>query len=128
MMTRHNLKPMPSGTMRACWALLLMGVSAGAALANGGPFVVKYPGGDPGARGSMARVGEDLMPGREERLRIVKEDLSITFIEDPVERSGAFIGAKGAVARPAARVEGRVSRRQAVTKLASPPCGRRLPW
>jgi hypothetical protein len=49
------------------------------ARANGGPFIVKYPSGDPAAKGVLARLDPDLKPGREERLRVVKEDLAIVF-------------------------------------------------
>lgn len=56
------------------------------ALGNGGPFIIKYPGGDPAAHGTLARLAPDLRPGREERLRVVKEDLRIAFI--PPEREG----------------------------------------
>jgi len=49
------------------------------AFANGGPFVVKYPGGDPAAKGVLARLDPDLKPAREERLQVVKEDLSVSF-------------------------------------------------
>jgi hypothetical protein len=47
--------------------------------ANGGPFVINYPGGDSSAKGELARVHPDLRPGREERLRVLKEDLEIVF-------------------------------------------------
>jgi hypothetical protein len=46
---------------------------------NGGPFVVKYPGGDPAAKGVLARLDPSLMPGRETRLRVLEENLAITF-------------------------------------------------
>lgn len=49
------------------------------ALANGGPFVLKYPGGDPAAKGVLARLDPSLKPAREERLRVLKEDLTIHF-------------------------------------------------
>jgi len=52
---------------------------ASVALANGGPFVVKYPDGDPAAKGVLARLGPELKPTRETRLRVVKEDLTVTF-------------------------------------------------
>ena len=55
------------------------------ALGNGGPFVVKYPGGDPAAKGTVARFDLDLKPGREERLRVVKEDLKIVFARSPFQ-------------------------------------------
>jgi hypothetical protein len=48
-------------------------------LANGGPFVIKYPNGDPAAKGVLARLDPDLKPGRETRLRVIKEDLKVTF-------------------------------------------------
>ena len=56
--------------------------AAGVALANGGPFLIKYPDGDPAAKGILARLSPDLKPAREERLRVVKEDLTITFAGD----------------------------------------------
>jgi hypothetical protein len=49
------------------------------ASANGGPFVIKYPNGDPAAKGVLARLDPDLKPGRETRLRVIKEDLKVTF-------------------------------------------------
>ena len=51
-------------------------------LANGGPFVIKYPEGDPAAKGVLARLDPDLKPGRETRLRVVKEDLKVVFSTD----------------------------------------------
>jgi hypothetical protein len=53
--------------------------SAGPATGNGGPFVVKYPSGDPAAKGVLARLDGDLKPARETILRVVKEDLTISF-------------------------------------------------
>ncbi len=50
--------------------------------ANGGPFVLKYPNGDPAAKGVLARLDPDLRPGIETRLRVIKEDLKITFGEE----------------------------------------------
>jgi len=58
-------------------ALCLLGGSY--ALANGGPFVLKYPNGDPAAKGVLARLDPDLKPARETRLRVIKEDLKVTF-------------------------------------------------
>ena len=49
------------------------------AVGNGGPFVIKYPNGDPAAKGVLARLDPDLKPGRETRLRVIKEDLKVTF-------------------------------------------------
>jgi hypothetical protein len=54
----------------------------GSALGNGGPFVLKYPGGDPAAKGVLARLDSSLKPARETRLQVVKEDLSIRFEPD----------------------------------------------
>jgi hypothetical protein len=65
------------------------------ALANGGPFVVNYPGGDPAAKGVLARLDPDLKPRRETRLRVVKEDLVVSFGDE----TPAFRGR-----RPFARV------------------------
>jgi hypothetical protein len=56
--------------------------TVGLVLANGGPFVLKYPKGDPAAKGVLARLDPDLKPGRETRLRVVKEDLKISFEKD----------------------------------------------
>jgi len=49
------------------------------AAGNGGPFVIKYPNGDPAAKGVLARLDPDLKPGRETRLAVIKEDLKVTF-------------------------------------------------
>lgn len=53
--------------------------ACGHLLANGGPFVIKYPGGDTSAKGVLARLDSDLRPGFEERLRVVSEHLKIEF-------------------------------------------------
>ena len=54
------------------------------AAGNGGPFLIKYPSGDPAAKGVLAKIDPDLKPAREERLRVVKEDLKVLFIQDPL--------------------------------------------
>jgi hypothetical protein len=70
---------------------IVLGLFAtGMALGNGGPFVIKYPDGDPAAKGVLARLGEDLLPGRENRLRVVKEDLKVIFGGE--SRLGANLG------------------------------------
>jgi len=61
-------------------------LSAGKVFANGGPFVIKYPNGDPAAKGVLARLDPDLMPGRENRLKVIKEDLKVTFDNDRIIR------------------------------------------
>jgi hypothetical protein len=62
------------------------------ALANGGPFVVKYPNGDPAAKGVLARLDPDLKPARETRLRVIKENLKVTFDTNrPFGRAGKSI-------------------------------------
>jgi len=48
--------------------------------------VVKYPTGDPAAKGVLARLDPTLKPARETRLRVVKEDLSIAFHRDTMLR------------------------------------------
>jgi hypothetical protein len=63
-------------TTIACLSALL--ASAGA-FANGGPFLVRRPNGDPAAKGVAAPMLPDLMPGRESRLEVVREDLSFRF-------------------------------------------------
>jgi hypothetical protein len=64
---------MPATVMVLCL------LTTGSAFANGGPFVLKYPGGDPAAKGVLARLDPNLKPGRENRLRVLKEDLKVTF-------------------------------------------------
>jgi hypothetical protein len=63
------------------WALgvAIAASAAATAFGNGGPFVVKYPSGDPAAKGVMARLDPSLKPDRETRLRVLKEDLKIAF-------------------------------------------------
>jgi hypothetical protein len=63
-------------------ALTLLMLMASLALANGGPFLIKYPNGDPAAKGILARLDPDLKPARETRLRVIKEDLKVTFGKD----------------------------------------------
>jgi hypothetical protein len=63
--------------------------TAGRVRANGGPFVIQHPGGDPAAKGVLARLHPDLKPGREERLRVIKEDLTIEFVNDLSGRASA---------------------------------------
>ena len=63
-------------------ALTIGLIATGAALANGGPFLLKYPDGDPAAHGILARLDPDLKPAQEERLRVVKEDLDIIFASE----------------------------------------------
>ena len=64
-------------------AFFLGGVLAGHwAFGNGGPFVVKYPSGDPAAKGVLARLDPSLKPAQETRLRVVKEDLTVKFEND----------------------------------------------
>lgn len=62
--------------------IVLLGLAGSSAFANGGPFVLKYPNGDPAAKGVLARLDPDLKPGREIRLRVIKEDLKVTFDKD----------------------------------------------
>jgi hypothetical protein len=57
-------------------------LTAQIALGNGGPFVVKYPSGDPAAKGVLARLEPTLKPAQETRLRVVKEDLTIRFVPE----------------------------------------------
>lgn len=75
-------------------ALLALLLALGAlvpqrAEANGGPFVIKYPGGDPAAKGVLARLDPSLMPAREERLKVLKEELGITFMSPMFPSAGA---------------------------------------
>jgi hypothetical protein len=69
---------------------VIAGLCAQRAAGNGGPFLVKYPGGDPAAKGVLARLDPSLKPAKETRLRVVKEDLAIEFAYDSARfgRSG----------------------------------------
>lgn len=69
------------GVAGCCLGLALS--SGNRAMGNGGPFVLKYPNGDTAARGVLARIDPSLKPDREERLRVVKEDLSVAFQAGP---------------------------------------------
>lgn len=69
--------------------LVLCSLAGSYALANGGPFVLKYPNGDPAAKGVLARLDPDLKPARETRLRVIKEDLKVTFGKDRTSKSNA---------------------------------------
>jgi hypothetical protein len=73
----------------ACVFLLIGLAGSPEATGNGGPFVVKYPGGDPAAKGVLARLDPSLKPGKETRLRVVEEELGVTFGRE------AFSGAHG---------------------------------
>ncbi|MHC4062275.1 MAG: hypothetical protein ACYSR6_11835 [Planctomycetota bacterium] len=75
----NKTKDNPLVLLGVLTSLMLM---AGFALANGGPFVLKYPNGDPAAKGILARLDPDLKPARETRLRVIKEDLKVTFGKD----------------------------------------------
>ncbi|MGD0898794.1 MAG: hypothetical protein ABR915_13235 [Thermoguttaceae bacterium] len=82
------------GVWRAAVSIFFLAALAAAwavfpprALGNGGPFVVKYPGGDPAAKGVLARLDPSLKPTQETRLRVVNEDLDIHF--GTAERGGA---------------------------------------
>lgn len=68
--------------------LVLSVFRGGVAFGNGGPFVIKYPNGDPAAKGVLARLSPDLRPGREDRLRVIKEDLTVKFDKAPYETDG----------------------------------------
>jgi hypothetical protein len=67
-------------TFELTLGLIALIAAAIAAYGNGGPFIVKYPNGDPGAKGIMARLDPLLRPANESRLRVVREDLSFRFI------------------------------------------------
>ena len=67
----------------AAWAII---AAATPALGNGGPFIVKYPKGDPAAKGVLARLHPSLKPARETRLEVIKEDLTILFGPDTFRR------------------------------------------
>ncbi len=70
-------------------AILLAGLpGAPPALANGGPFTIKYPEGDPSAKGVLGRIDPSLKPARETRLKVLEENLKIAFTPDGKYDSG----------------------------------------
>jgi hypothetical protein len=69
--------------MRACAVAVLLLSMESMVSANGGPFLVRAPGGDPATKGAPAPILPDLLPGREARLRVVKEELGFRFTGDP---------------------------------------------
>lgn len=64
-------------------AVVLVAGCAACVLANGGPFVINYPGGDPAAKGVLARLDPNLKPRRETTLRVMEENLKIVFERQP---------------------------------------------
>jgi hypothetical protein len=66
-------------TYKASLGLIAVILAVIVAYGNGGPFVVKYPNGDPSAKGVLAKMDFTLHPAREKQLRVVKEDLSFRF-------------------------------------------------
>jgi hypothetical protein len=62
--------------------LFPLALAAPRAMGNGGPFVVKYPGGDPAAKGVLARLDPSLKPAEETSLRVIQEDLTISFVPE----------------------------------------------
>lgn len=81
-----------------CTTMTVGILAAGTARGNGGPFVVKYPGGDPAAKGVLARLDPGLKPARETRLEVVKEDLGVAFEQNH------FFGRKGDDSAPLVHV------------------------
>jgi hypothetical protein len=67
-------------TYTALLGLIAITLMAIVAYGNGGPFVVKYPNGDPSAKGVFAKMDYTLHPAREARLRVVKEDLRFNLL------------------------------------------------
>jgi len=83
---------MKNQTETLALALVVIGLlvwAGSSAFANGGPFVLKYPSGDPAAKGVLARLDPDLKPGRETRLQVVKEELKVIFGTDRILGSNA---------------------------------------
>ena len=70
---------MKRGRWRNGMVAVVVLVLAGTAFGNGGPFVLKYPKGDPAAKGVLARIDKSLLPARETQLEVVKEDLTIAY-------------------------------------------------
>jgi hypothetical protein len=87
---------MKSGVAFGISLMLGLGLAV-VALANGGPFVIRYPEGDPSAKGVLARLDPDLKPRRETQLRVVKEDLKVAFSTAPFESGGPPLATVSAV-------------------------------
>ncbi len=66
-----------SSLVPAVLGLAVIGLACSLAWGNGGPFTIKHPDGDVSAKGVLARIDRSLMPQREARLEVVKEDLTI---------------------------------------------------
>lgn len=73
---------MKSGLLVGLGVFSMLASLCGTALANGGPFIVKYPSGDPAAKGVLARLDRSLKPAGESELEVVREDLRIRFVPD----------------------------------------------
>jgi len=89
-------------------AVALVALSTGTAWANGGPFVIKHPGGDTAAKGVLARLMPDLRPGRESVLKVLREDLTVSFqhqLEDgsPATNPLAHVDAQYTIENPSAQ-------------------------
>src|SRR5512142_3138197 len=79
----HPCRRVYASPMRTGAAALLVISMESVALANGGPFLVREAGGDPATKGAPAPILPDLLPGREERLQVVKEELLFRFTGHP---------------------------------------------
>jgi hypothetical protein len=77
-------------TYKALLGFIAIALMAIIAYGNGGPFVVKYPNGDPSAKGVFAKMDFTLHPAREKRLRVIKEDLSFRFAQERRRDSNAM--------------------------------------
>ena len=76
------MRAMVTTTAKA--ACLVLGLlAADRAAGNAGPFLMEYPNGAPAALGILARLDPTLKPAQETRLRVVKEDLNISFFHRP---------------------------------------------
>jgi hypothetical protein len=84
--------------MRPATIVMLVMVMESAAMANGGPFLVRSANGDTAAKGVPAPILPDLLPGRESRLRVEREDLAVDF--NPNAASLVDVTARYTIANP----------------------------
>jgi len=72
--------------IRSVFALISLVLIPVTGWSNGGPFFIAYPDGDNSAKGVLAVLGERMLPGTEEGLQVLEEDLTIRY--EPGLRGG----------------------------------------
>jgi hypothetical protein len=82
-----------------CTFVGLLLVTEQLVLANGGPFLIRHPTGVTGARGGLAPILADLMPGRETQLEVVKEDLGF-YLQGEKDKALVDVTARYTIRNP----------------------------